>query len=484
MIEQGILEHPIMRGTLGDLGIAQVWVVPAMDAIFDFNKGAGDHFERLINALADESGYSELRFAPVIPIGHSACATYPWNFAAWNPARTLAILSVHGDAPQTTRTGNGKPRIDWGDHNIDGVPGLMVMGEYEWSEDRLTPAFDFLAKHPATPMAFLADAGHGHYDYSDGMVSFLAMFIRKAAEQRLPADAPLDAPVLLKPIDPKTGWQIDRWRKDQPPLAPAAPYAKYAGEHREAFWCFDEEMARATEAYYEVNRGKKPQLLGFMQNGTTYSGEPASPQFLPLEDGITFHLGARFLDAVSGNGTNPARWAGLPNGTPLGHATGGGPIVISKIVGPVAKLGPDTFVVRLDRSVYTANGRNNDIWLVASQPGDDQYKSAVQQGVIRVLPNSQGAPQKITFPTIPDQVQGVQKIQLAATSDAQLPISYYVREGPAEVEGNVLNIMPIPPRSKFPLRITVVAWQWGRAAAPKVQTAPAVDMTFSILRGK
>ena len=73
---------------------------------------------------------------------------------------------------------NGKPRIDWGDHNIDGVPGLMVMGEYEWWEDRITPAFEFMAKHPKTPLAFLADAGHGHFDYSDEMVFFLAMFIR------------------------------------------------------------------------------------------------------------------------------------------------------------------------------------------------------------------------------------------------------------------------------------------------------------------
>jgi hypothetical protein len=80
-----------------------------------------------------------------------------------------------------TKTGNGKPRIDWGDHNIDGVPGLMVMGEYEWWEDRITPAFEFMAKHPKTPLAFLADAGHGHFDYSDEMVFFLAMFIRKAA---------------------------------------------------------------------------------------------------------------------------------------------------------------------------------------------------------------------------------------------------------------------------------------------------------------
>ncbi len=39
----------------------------------------------MMKNLSEISGYTELEFAPVIPIGHSAMATYPWNFAAWNP---------------------------------------------------------------------------------------------------------------------------------------------------------------------------------------------------------------------------------------------------------------------------------------------------------------------------------------------------------------------------------------------------------------
>src|SRR5439155_13005204 len=102
-----------------------------------------------------------------------------------------------------------------------------------------------------------------------------AMFIRKAAAQRLGADGPPDAAVPLKPIDPKAGWRIDRWRKDQRPTATAAPYGKYTGDAKQAFWCFDEEMAQATETYYATARGKKPQLLGFIQDGEIFAGEPA-----------------------------------------------------------------------------------------------------------------------------------------------------------------------------------------------------------------
>jgi hypothetical protein len=481
MIEQGILEHPTMRQTLSNLDIAEVWVVPYLDHVFDFNKGAGEHFEKLIKTLGEESGYSELEVAPIIPLGHSACATYPWNFAAWNPSRTLAILSVHGDAPQTSLTGYGGPNVDWKDRAIDGVPGLMVMGEYEWWDDRVAPAFTFMAKHPGVPMAFLADAGHGHFDYSDELVSFLSLFIRKAAELRLPGEAAINQAVRLTAVDPRAGWLIDRWNKDKPPTAPAAPYDKYTGDRTHAFWCFDREMAEVTEAYESRSLGKKPQLVGFIQNGKIFAGEPATPQFLPLDDGITFHLTAGFLDTVSGNGGNPARWAGMPNGSALGHAGDGKPVIITRIVGPIAQTGPDTFCLRLDRSVYTANGRNNDMWMLASHPGDDQYKSAVQQAMIRAIPNNNGIAQKIIFPAIGNQNTTAKSIKLAATADSGMPVYYYIRQGPAEVHGDTLEFLPIPPRSRFPVKVTVVAWQWGRASQPQIHTAIPIEQTFEIV---
>src|SRR4051794_10400275 len=60
MIEQGILEHPTMRKALTELGFAEVWAVPKLEQSFDFNKGAGEHFQTVMDALAAESGYMEL----------------------------------------------------------------------------------------------------------------------------------------------------------------------------------------------------------------------------------------------------------------------------------------------------------------------------------------------------------------------------------------------------------------------------------------
>ncbi len=488
MIEEGILEHPDFRQTLAELGLAEIYVAPVLDTFQNAtnNAAANAHFDAMLQDLARASGYGELEFAPVIPIGHSALASYPWNFAAWNPERTLAILSIHGDAPLTGLTGNGRPNADWAGRTIDGIPGLMVMGEYEWWEDRLAPASAFRARHPAAPLAVLCDSGHGHFDYSDELVRYLARFIRKAAALRLPADAPPDRPAALKPVDPRRGWRADRWRKNEPPRAPAAPFAEYAGNTNEAFWCFDREMARAAEDF-NPQRGKSPQLAGFVQDGRVVDQTPNThAQILlklpPLDDRLTFKLTGAFLDAVPA-GKNPALWTGLTNGAPLGHASGGGPVVLSRISGPVIQLAPDTFAIRFNRSSLPVDRRAGDLWLLASHPGDARYKSAVQQALLTIpVRLKDGADQHIAFPEISGQKAGAKSLKLSATADSNLPVYYYVREGPAEIAGDTLRFTDIPPRAKFPVAVTVVAWQWGRIAEPKFKSAEPVERTFHIVK--
>jgi len=38
----------------------------------------------------------------------------------------------------------------------------------------------------------------------------------------------------------------------------------------------------------------------------------------------------------------------------------------------------------------------------------------------------------------------------------------------------------LPPRTRYPVKITVVAWQYGTATELKYQTAEAVEQTFYI----
>jgi len=71
-------------------------------------------------------------------------------------------------------------------------------------------------------------------------------------------------------------------------------------------------------------------------------------------------------------------------------------------------------------------------------------------------------------------------LKLKATSNASVPVYYYIREGPAEMDGDTLKITGIPSRAKFPMKVTVVSWQYGRSIDPKLQTAQPVERTFHI----
>ncbi|MGZ3846941.1 MAG: hypothetical protein ACXVBJ_00825 [Flavisolibacter sp.] len=472
MIEEGIFEHPVFRKEMAQLGFAVVWVSPKLSLTFDFNKSAGEDFNNMMKKLADSSGYNELKNVPVIPIGHSALASYPWNFAAWNPARTLALISVHGDAPLTRLTGSGQPNPDWGDRNIEGVPGLFIIGEYEWWEDRIQPGFDYVIKHTKTPITFFADAGHGHFDYSDQLVRYISLFIKKAAAYRLPKTSSTEGSVQLRPIDPANGWLMDRWRKDSLPIAAPAPFKSYTGDRKFASWVFDKELASATERFYATARGKHPQSLGFIQDGEIVKPDNTHAnynlKFLPMKDGVSFRLHSFFADSSR---IRPAKR----------HAST--PVIISRICGPVKKIDDSTFQISFYRMGFNNPKRSNDIWLLASNEGDAIYKSAVQQADLRFpLWNTEGQRQQIVFPKIPDQRQGVKMLRLTSSSTAGVPVSYYVAEGPVEIIGDELIFTKIPPRAKYPVKVTVVAWQYGKAMEPKLQSAQPVTRTFYILK--
>lgn len=486
MIERGILEHPTMRRALADLGLAEVFVVPSLDPVFRFDQGAGERFDRILRALAATSGYDEIASAPIVPMGHSAHASFPWNFAGSNPGRTLAVLSLKGDAPLTDLTGSGRPNPDWGNRTLDGVPGLMVMGEYEWWEARLAPLLAYRRAHPNAPLLLLADAGHGHFDATDSLVDLLALFLRKVAAARLPAER--DG--ALRVVDPTQGWLMDRWRGDEEPRAPAAPFADFTGPRDEAFWCSDGELARALEGHYATSRGKRRSQVGWLQGGAlrplTNSHAGVELEYLPEADGLTFKLDAEPVvplppsPPVATKDKRPELVSVLPTRAPPGtHAVG--PVAISVVSGPVVPVAEGVFQVEFDRMVAPSDPRTREVWFVAHHPGDATYKGAVQQARLRLPRWIEGAEQVISFPALRDLPVGAAPVVLAATSSAGLPVRFYVREGPAVIRDGRLHLTPLPPRSRFPLSVTVVAWQFGRGTEPKVRAADSVERTFHIV---
>lgn len=116
-----------------------------------------------------------------------------------------------------------------------------------------------------------------------------------------------------------------------------------------------------------------------------------------------------------------------------------------------------------------------------THPGDDEYKPAVQQAQITIpVRNEEGTPQQIMFEPVADVKRNVKSIQLHASSNSDLPVRFYVESGPAYMNGNRLIITPIPPKTSYPVKVTVAAWQYGRSLLPKVQTAEPVSIGHKI----
>ncbi|THU39787.1 hypothetical protein FAM09_14380 [Niastella caeni] len=483
MEEQSIVEHPVFREEMSKLSFAIIWVSPFFDHLFRFNEGAGDIFNGMMKDLANESGYSELTYVPVAGIGHSAAASWPYYFAAWNPNRTLCAISVSGQWPYF-RHPSFAPDIWQKDQNIDFIPCLETMGEYEAANSWAAEGLKERQQHPLLPLSMLACPAEGHFAATVKKIKYIALYLKKAAYYRLPKEIAEDGAPMLLPIDPtKTGWLMDKWRLNQLPAAPPAPVKKYTGDVTQAFWFFDEDMMKATQEYQSAHFNKKAQLLGYIQNDKVVPQKNTHQQvdlvFQPMADGITFKVVPAFLDKVPAAHARTSEWTGLPAGAAIGHAKSGD-LVVNRIAGPFRKINDTTFQLSFEKGLNNL-ATSYQCWFAAEHPGDKMYKPAVQQAKMDIPgKNLDGKPQTIHFPQLDNVKKGVKSIPLNAISSANIPVQYYVREGPAVIKGNILALTKIPVGSKYPVKVTIVAWQYGSNTEPKIKSAESVEQSFYI----
>ena len=97
--------------------------------------------------------------------------------------------------------------------------------------------------------------------------------------------------------------------------------------------------------------------------------------------------------------------------------------------------------------------------------------------------NKEGKDQSISFDAIRNQMVGAAPITLKAKSNAgdeDIVVRFCAIEGPITIDGNTVSFTEIPPRAKFPIQVTIAAYQWGRTVEPKVKSAETVYQTFFI----
>ncbi len=339
MTEEVLFRSPLFTLKMDSLGVAMAFVQSGSQN-WDVASGCQERFDSIMDILAVKTEHSELVKVPIIPFGHSAQATFPWNFAAWNPDRTLCIISYHGDAPRTNLTGYGRANIEWGrTRNIDSIPGLMIEGEYEWWDARVRPALAFKMMYPESRISFLCDAGKGHFDLSEDTQLYIAKFIEKA----------------LADPRPKGGLYYSKWNEDG--TESDNPY--------EQFWYQDKEMVDLTRKRYVETRGKRMQYVGAKVNGEVVPYDSTKHVKMSVAvDGESFIVEPTFVDETRNNLSD-------------NHADVKLRVVL--ISGPAIQTGEYTFTI--DRDYFGKDPRRQwtGVTVCIEADGDEEYKSAVQE---------------------------------------------------------------------------------------------------------
>jgi len=478
MLERPMLEDTTVRNAVASVDMAIVLVSPGAwpqkeleqqpNLDFKDTNEAITGIQKVLTGLARESGYAEIQFAPLLLTGHSAASPFVWGVTRAWPERVFAFIPMKGYPV---------------DAIVPGVPTLKVEQEWaewgaNWGEVGQADMLQAAAKAKAADHSLFGDfidVGSGHFDWHHDAAPVIAMFLRKAAAARLPDRAPTTGPVQLNAVSEHSGVLVDPATLGTQKFK-AVPYDQWKGDKHGAFWYFDSEMATSINTYMQTRLEKRPEAIDFIVAGkpvplTTNGFATIKPEFLP--DGIHFRVHAEPLPL------SPSKT--LYDGGPLGHADTA--IVYRVSSGALQQTGPDIFMVAARSGGLTRQGQPWEPWIMAYDPGDAQYRSADRPAHILIdIRNKNGEPQTLKFEKISNVSSRIAKVVLSASASSGLPVQFYVESGPAIIDGNTLRILPVPPRSRYPVRVIVSAFQWGRVGAQSVQTADPKTQEFFLQR--
>jgi hypothetical protein len=364
--------------------------------------GGPEKQQKVLDDFARVSGYRELSVAPLLFFGHSAGGPPAKALAIKLADRCFGVVQYRGGVP------GGK---DEAETVPPGIPSLMMVGQFDefggvmrsetgrenpW-ESGIDGLIAFRSQGERRLGSIAVEPGAGHFAWSERNGAYLALFIRKAAQARIP-DWPADAkaPVACKAIASGSGWLTSLALKT-PGDAEPAPEGAYKGDKTRAAWHFDEEMARATVAYH-AGLGKKDQFIRWTDPVSIDAGARyffTQPKW--VGDGQTLEVHPVFRDAVPDTkaGGGQFRWHGA--GQPAGRSTA--PIQVKRVGGPLVPAGPHA--LRLACDALAPAGDSGRFTFMAFSVGDAEYRYTEQVGMVKGFSGfTKGKDQTIAFPPV------------------------------------------------------------------------------------
>jgi hypothetical protein len=262
-----IIAHPMISGlaTARPMRIAAAregLAAMVFGSIPGDGKEAVAQFDAMFGKFAAASGHPELKGAPMLLGGLSASVLATRNVACAMPERVFGIVhAAGGNMHHMPDDGRGMVQVPFFAHNgefewcgpeggghMSGKAGIRAEygNQTQWVMIREQMLRLWRNRHEhRMSLLVVPNADHGAWD-----VGLTAMFVRKAAQYRLPKEKRDGSkPAVCEPLPANKGWLTDA-DLDHPQYPPA-PYDAYKGDKNNAFWNLDEEMARAVYEYHK-----------------------------------------------------------------------------------------------------------------------------------------------------------------------------------------------------------------------------------------
>jgi hypothetical protein len=465
VLEQWLAEHVAFRAACVKSNLAILWSCTSffVDGKKSYAERNVANLQQMLTDLANISGYAEVSRVPWLPIGHSGTNNMVRQLMNMKPGHILAAITMKG--------GPG-----FGDNSA--IPVMCSAGEYmEWNqskEDLIHPIKsvpNYISvlkerKEKEDPLSYFFDPNTGHFDCSETLTQCVADFVVAASKARLSEKND----TLLNPIDLNSGWIAGLPLPGAEHIVPK-PFKDAVGEERNCPWYFNKAAAVTAEHMASINWNRKTQIAGF----AFPDGKPAGftkgivwpIPFNTEDDGVTFTLNTTLLKAI------PDTF--MFGGTKIGHGKMSPKVIL--LCGNAKHVSGNTFRITPERSY-----KNSATYFLVKQEGDEKYHGSVEPGQLVIQSNDTGESQQLSFDSIPPIKLSNKNIFLHAVSSSGMPVSFFVKSGPVTIHGNQLSVNKIPPRTKFPIIVTIIAYQWGSSKSPAIKTAKQVERSFQITR--
>ncbi len=221
------LEHPAVREVLTKQGVGIIYMRSTNPGIEHTETPDLTKMPAILDFVATSLDRPEVRNAPWITFGKSSRGEFPFRAAWLFPTKVIATIAYHAETPSW-------PVRAWADFDAlkaQSILNVDANGENEWAYTWFRHVRPSLLNYRANTkwlphQIVVFGVGHGNYPDASGSPgwdkpvgprqkscrdtwNYLAMFIDKAMDLRVPKDASaLDGPITLNQVDPDKGYLI------------------------------------------------------------------------------------------------------------------------------------------------------------------------------------------------------------------------------------------------------------------------------------